>query len=348
MIEEAAVFEEVLEDDLDFGAHGFEPEPPVEPVPDEATGAILTPADVGTLPPLPAEDEGGVTGAFEAMPDLAPAPAPVVRAEATPAFEPEPLPVFEPEPVPFEPEPLPVVEPEPTPAFEPEPMPAFEPEPAPVFEREPAPVFEPKPRPPFEPEPEPVFEPEPAPVFEPEPAPVFEPKPRPPFEPEPEQVFEPEPAPVFEPEPAPVFEPEPAPVFEPDPSRCSNRSPSRRSSRRRWRPSKRSRGRHSWNTFRLPRSRRCPRRPSGDARPRAGVVRRRGGRGDCAGPAPSASVRGGGPVGAGRDGREDRPAGGRADLREGRARDRLGGHPGFAEALIKQEIERLKAELQKI
>ena len=55
--EEPTVFEEVLEEDLDFGAHGFEPEPHVER------------ADIATLPPVPSEDEGGVTGAFEPLPD---------------------------------------------------------------------------------------------------------------------------------------------------------------------------------------------------------------------------------------------------------------------------------------
>jgi hypothetical protein len=112
VIDEPAVFEEVLEEDLDFGAHGFEPEPQVGPVPDEASGAILMPADVATLPPIPPEDEGGVTGAFEPVPVL----------------EPEPEPVFEPLPTP-------AVAPEPRPAFEAQATPAFEPEPEPVFER---------------------------------------------------------------------------------------------------------------------------------------------------------------------------------------------------------------------
>ena len=153
VIEEPAVFEEVLEEDLDFGAHGFEPEPLIESVPDEASGAVLMPADVATLPPIPPEDEGGATGAFE--------PAPVVASEPAPAFEPEP--VFERAPVPaFEPEPV----------FERAPVPAFEPEP--VFEREPMPAFEPEPV--FEREPMPAFEPEP--VFEREPAPASRPRPR--------------------------------------------------------------------------------------------------------------------------------------------------------------------------
>ena len=90
VIEEPAVFEEVLEEDLDFGAHGFEPEPQVEPVHDESSTAILMPADVGTLPPIPAEDEGGVTGAFESLPVEVPPPAP----EPEPVFEPEPVPAF--------------------------------------------------------------------------------------------------------------------------------------------------------------------------------------------------------------------------------------------------------------
>ena len=157
-IEDTAVFEEVLEEDLDFGAHGFEPEPQLEPMPDEARVAILMPADVATLPPIPPEDEGGVTGALEPLPVLEPQPAPaaarepVVAAEPTPAFEPEPLPAFEPEP---------------TPAFEPEPMPVFEPEPAPVFERRTASTFQPPPAPAFEPEPQEAFVDQPSPVPEP-------------------------------------------------------------------------------------------------------------------------------------------------------------------------------------
>jgi CheY-like chemotaxis protein len=173
--EEPAVFEEVLEEDLDFGAQDFEPEPPVAPVPTETRGALLH-AEVGTLPPIMTEDEGGATGAFEPVSSLRP------QAVPAPAFEPEPERVFEPEPEP-------VFEPEPSPVFEPEPSPAFAPELPPAFEREPEPVFEPEPSPAFEPEPERVFEPEPAPAFEPEPEPVFEQ--------EPAVVFEPEPAPAF-------------------------------------------------------------------------------------------------------------------------------------------------------
>jgi CheY-like chemotaxis protein len=202
VIEEPAVFEEVLEEDLDFGAHGFEPEPQGEPVPDEASAAILMPVDVATLPPIPPEDEGGVTGAYESVPVLAPMPAavvpPAVAAEPTPAFEPEPMPVFEPEP-------MPVFEPEPMPAFEPEPMPAFEPEPTPVFEPERAPTFEP--------ERAPAFELEPAPAFELEPAPAFEPRPVPVFEPEPQEAFVDQSSPVPEPAvAAPPCVPETPPV----------------------------------------------------------------------------------------------------------------------------------------
>ena len=40
------------------------------------------PADVGTLPPMPPEDEGGVTGAFE------PVPAEPGPRRVPPAFEP--------------------------------------------------------------------------------------------------------------------------------------------------------------------------------------------------------------------------------------------------------------------
>ncbi|HSD66888.1 MAG TPA: response regulator [Vicinamibacteria bacterium] len=58
---------------------------------------------------------------------------------------------------------------------------------------------------------EPVLEEAAAPAPEPPPAPPFEPEPAPVFPPEPVHVFESEPVPAFEPEPAPVFEPEPAP-----------------------------------------------------------------------------------------------------------------------------------------
>ena len=164
-IEEPAVFEEVLEEDLDFGAHDFEPE--IEPVPDEASGTLLMLADIATLPPMPREDEEGVTGAFE--------PVTVPQAEPAPAFEPEPTPAFEPAPAPaFEPEPPPAFEPEPASAFEPEPASAFEPEPASVYEFEPAPVFGRETMPAFEPSPGPAFEPEEE-AFLDEPSPAPEP-----------------------------------------------------------------------------------------------------------------------------------------------------------------------------
>jgi hypothetical protein len=190
-IEEPAVFEEVLEEDLDFGAHDFEPEPEIEPVPDEASGALLMPADIATLPPMPQEDEEGVTGAFE--------PVTVPQAEPAPAFEPELTPAFEPEPTPaFEPEPTPAFEPEPTSAFEPEPASAFEPGPASAFEPEPASAYEPEPASAYEPEPASVYEFEPAPVFGRETMPAFEPSPGPAFEPE-EEAFLDEPSPAPEP-----------------------------------------------------------------------------------------------------------------------------------------------------
>jgi CheY-like chemotaxis protein len=197
--EEPPVFEEVLEEDLDFGAAPL----PMDAPGDEVGGLV---SETGsTLPPLPPPDAGGITGVF------APAGEPIREREPEPAFEPQPEPVFEPEPAP-------ALEPEPAPAFEPEPAPAFEPEPAPAFEPEPAPAFEPQPEPVFEPQPEPVFEPQPEPVFDAEPAAAFEPEPAPAFEPEPAAALEPEPAPVFEPEPAPAFEPQPEAVFEPEPA----------------------------------------------------------------------------------------------------------------------------------
>jgi len=126
---ESTVFEEVLEEDLDFGAESFEPMPDAE-----ATGTVLVTPGSATLPPVSRADDASTTGAF--------------RPER--ASEPEPAPVFEAEPV-FEP----------APAFEPEP--AFAREPAPAFEPEPGPAFDPGPAPVSEPEPEPVFaEPTPA------------------------------------------------------------------------------------------------------------------------------------------------------------------------------------------
>ena len=126
--EEAPVFEEVLEEDLDFGATSF------EPVPADESGTAQFAPEMGTLPPLPPEsEEGAATGAFSPVPGDEPA-VPAVE----PVFEEEPAPA----PVPFEPEA--VLEAEPAPAFEPEPepAPAFEPEPTAAFEPEPAPVFE--------------------------------------------------------------------------------------------------------------------------------------------------------------------------------------------------------------
>jgi CheY-like chemotaxis protein len=81
---------------------------------------------------------------------------------------------------------------------------AFEPVRAP--EPPPVAVAATRSTPAFEPEPMTAFEPEPMPAFEPEPEPVFQPEPRPAFEPEPEPVFEPEPPPVFQPEPPPALE----------------------------------------------------------------------------------------------------------------------------------------------
>ncbi len=78
--EEPAVFEEVLEEDLDFGGTSFEPGPT-----DTTSGTPLFTRGVATLPPLPPADEGGATGAFEAG-DAAP-----LEAEPPPAFEPEPF-----------------------------------------------------------------------------------------------------------------------------------------------------------------------------------------------------------------------------------------------------------------
>jgi hypothetical protein len=162
VIEEPPVFEEVLEEDLDFGAQGFEPAPPAESAGDEESGTTLEPVEVATLPPLAPEDEGGVTGAFEPVPEAEPEPL-VVSESAVPA---QPTMALE-----REPEPEPVFEVTRSP-FEQEPEPAFEVARSP-FEREPEPVFEVTGSP-FVREPEPVFE-ETTSTFEPEPAPAFEP-----------------------------------------------------------------------------------------------------------------------------------------------------------------------------
>jgi CheY-like chemotaxis protein len=126
---ESTVFEEVLEEDLDFGAEDFEPVPePEAEAPSGAEGGALWTPSSSTLPPIPQRGAGANAGAggparIPGRTDLLPPQA--LEPEATPAFEPEPEPAFEPEPEP-------VFEPEPPPAFEPEPGPAFEPEPEPA------------------------------------------------------------------------------------------------------------------------------------------------------------------------------------------------------------------------
>ena len=157
VVEEPAVFEEVLEEDLDFGETSLE-----APAADTSTTVLFTPGV--TMPPLPpSEDEGGPTGAFQALKG-----SDTLAPPRAPAFEPQPEPVYEPEPA-FEPEPVPVLE-EVAPA-EPEPEPVVV-EAAPPPEPEPEPVFEPARGRAFEPEPTPAFEPEPAPAFAPEPEPA--------------------------------------------------------------------------------------------------------------------------------------------------------------------------------
>jgi CheY-like chemotaxis protein len=110
--EEPAVFEEVLEEDLDFGEASFDPGPT-----ETSSGTLLFTPGVATLPPIPPGEDGGATGAFEP-----------VTAGGAPPLEPEPVLEHVPESV-LEPEPATVLESEPSPAFEPEPVPAFEPEP---------------------------------------------------------------------------------------------------------------------------------------------------------------------------------------------------------------------------
>jgi len=110
---EAAVYEEVLEEDLDFGPGSYTPEPRVDAVIESHPPVLMTTGSV-TLPPAASESEGGTTGAFVPVEILPPAEE-VIEAEPSPAFEPEPPPEFEPGPGPeFEPGPAPV-EPEPPP-----------------------------------------------------------------------------------------------------------------------------------------------------------------------------------------------------------------------------------------
>jgi hypothetical protein len=149
---EAPVYEEVLEEDLDFGPGTYAPEPRVEAVIESHPPVLMRTGSV-TLPPAAPEGEGGTTGAFEPV---------EIPAAAEEVLEAEPSPAFEPEPPPFAPEPAPEFEPGPAP-FEPEPPPT----PAPV--REVPPVPPPPPRvaapPPFiAPPPEP--RPAPPPVAE--------------------------------------------------------------------------------------------------------------------------------------------------------------------------------------
>jgi CheY-like chemotaxis protein len=138
-VEETPVFEEVLEEDLDFGETSFVPERSAEPVAFDTSGAPLFTPPVATLPPVPAADTEAETGAFEPMEAGAPTPL-------------EPEPVLEPEPA-FEREAAPAVAP--APALEPE---AFEPGP-PVLEEE---VVAPAGPPPVAPEPREVVPPAPS------------------------------------------------------------------------------------------------------------------------------------------------------------------------------------------
>jgi CheY-like chemotaxis protein len=145
VVEEPAVFEEVLEEDLDFGDTSLEPPPA------EASRTVLFTPGV-TLPPVAPADEGGPTGAFEAVKG-----GPAVEPQPAPAFAPVGEPVYEPEPV-YAPEPEPVYEPEPVleeveagvheratvPEEEAGPTRAATPEPGPAFK---APPREPEPRP---------------------------------------------------------------------------------------------------------------------------------------------------------------------------------------------------------
>jgi CheY-like chemotaxis protein len=133
VVEEPAVFEEVLEEDLDFGETSVE-----TPAADSST-VLFTPGV--TLPGVGPADDGAATGAFaaverndghESQPAEGFAPVGEPLYEPGPAFEPEPVL----EEVPAMPEPERVLEQETAPPPEREPLadvePAFEPEPPPA------------------------------------------------------------------------------------------------------------------------------------------------------------------------------------------------------------------------
>ena len=136
-------YEEVLEEDLDFGVDNFEPEPEAG-----VSGSTIPPMGTSTLPPVPGE-ESTATGAFVPVPTSRSeaVPSRSERAEAAPMVEAEPIAELEPEaePAAFAPEP-PVFVPEapraaaarPAAALAP-PPPAFAPQPPPVPPRSSAP-----------------------------------------------------------------------------------------------------------------------------------------------------------------------------------------------------------------
>jgi len=103
VVEEQAVFEAVLEEDLDFGPNDYAPEPEAA---HEAAMAAEFGGGIATLPPLPPSDLDGPTGQFAALVggDLRPAvdpaafgPGSVPRDEVVFEVEPEraPAPVAE-------------------------------------------------------------------------------------------------------------------------------------------------------------------------------------------------------------------------------------------------------------
>ena len=106
--EEPPVFEEVLEEDLDFGEASYVPQPEAEVMQTDTIGTPLLTPGPETVAPLPPGETGGPTGPFEAVEmgeptPLEPEPAPDLEPEPAPVLEPEPAPVLEPEP--FEPAP---------------------------------------------------------------------------------------------------------------------------------------------------------------------------------------------------------------------------------------------------
>jgi CheY-like chemotaxis protein len=91
---ETPAFEEVLEEDLEFGPDSFEGQPEAPPAADAESATVMFMPEVGTLPPVAREQQESATGRFtpvQGEPRLAPAAArfpppvpPPLPREATP------------------------------------------------------------------------------------------------------------------------------------------------------------------------------------------------------------------------------------------------------------------------